>query len=257
MSRLNFNPIEGIKPTLKHLSINVLSVDHNYQRPHITSRSRRIAQNFNIVSLGVLSVSRRKDGSYWIFDGQHRYEGAKSRGDVKTLPCEVYEDLTVKQEAEAFLLMNEGRAKPTSLEKFKAKIEAGDQTARIAHRAMQKLGIKPSKSNTVGHIKCVGDLENYIEANEEAAIDALTLLTDMDAPITQILLGGMFYLKNVMGLDYASDKRLRERLIKTGWEKLEARAKSVALAYGKGSQLRWAEGIREEVNRGLMEHRRF
>lgn len=89
---------------LQWLPIGDLFVSAHAQRRFSQQHADSIAADFDLEKLGFPVVSKR-DGHYWIVDGQHRVGAAKIFGfaDADTIQCEVYEGLTEEQEAEYFL----------------------------------------------------------------------------------------------------------------------------------------------------------
>src|SRR5690242_16192920 len=78
------------------------------ERKYNARRAKRIAQTIDPDALGVLYVSKRRDGTYVVIDGQHR-RGAFIElgwGDQK-MPCHVYHGLTLADEARLFAEFNE------------------------------------------------------------------------------------------------------------------------------------------------------
>ncbi|KUR80794.1 hypothetical protein AQZ49_01835 [Novosphingobium sp. FSW06-99] len=115
-------------------SVDELSVDPSYQRSidNPTSRAliKKIAREWDWSLFQLLVVSRRPDGELYVVDGQHRLEAARLRGDLRDLPCSVYDFRLVSHEADAFVALNQQRKPLTRLDLFKgAVIGGGDTTA--------------------------------------------------------------------------------------------------------------------------------
>lgn len=115
------------------------------------------AARFRLEAVGVPAVSHRDDGTYVVLDGQHRCEVMRRVGltDVK---CEVYEDLTVAQEAELFGLLNDGRPLK-AIHKFLARLTEGEETACEINRIAELSSWKISEFGGKGIITCVVTLE--------------------------------------------------------------------------------------------------
>src|SRR5258708_7808516 len=64
-----------------------------YARPLREPRVKKLVAEFDPLGVGVLYLSMRDDGSYWIIDGQHRAEAARRVG-LPGLDAYVYIDLT-------------------------------------------------------------------------------------------------------------------------------------------------------------------
>ncbi|SRR6266702_471889 len=82
------------KPGL--VSVDSLNIDTSYQS--VAPRSARlvaeIGKGFSSVLVGRLHVVRRVDGTLYIADGRHRWEGAKL-AKVEKVPVDIYEVVVV------------------------------------------------------------------------------------------------------------------------------------------------------------------
>lgn len=108
---------------------NDMVTDLAVQRRLSARRAQQLAADFNPDSLGVITVSCRKDGSFVILDGQHRMEAARlaGRGDV-AVQCEIFDGLTTAQEARLFLDRNRQNA-PGAQDKFRVRLTEREETA--------------------------------------------------------------------------------------------------------------------------------
>lgn len=120
------------KFTEEILSVTELENDPSYQRPLELAKVARIKRNFNINALGVFTVSKRNNHGIYVIDAQHRVEVVRQLmldGDHDGLvPCHVFHDLTVAEEAQMYLELNYS-SQPTPLQKFKARLAAGEESA--------------------------------------------------------------------------------------------------------------------------------
>lgn len=89
---------------IEDISVSQLKVDHSYQRLP-TVNLHRMVQRFDDRLLGNLHVSRRRDGSLWVVDGQHRKLACQ---EIKrsTVRCLVYEGMDLEDEAALFRGLN-------------------------------------------------------------------------------------------------------------------------------------------------------
>ncbi len=124
--------IEQKKFTEETLSVTELENDPSYQRPLELAKVARIKRNFNVNALGVFTVSRRSNHGIYIIDAQHRNEVVRQKmldGDHDgKVSCHVFHDLSVAEEAQMYLELNYS-SQPTPLQKFKARLTAGEQSA--------------------------------------------------------------------------------------------------------------------------------
>lgn len=70
----------------RQINKNLLLVNDDYQRTASASKILEIASEWSWIGCGVIIVAKR-DGSYWVIDGQHRVLAAKRRSDIKEMPC--------------------------------------------------------------------------------------------------------------------------------------------------------------------------
>ena len=122
---------------IEWLSTEDLIVDTNYQRPIKLALVKAISEAWDWRAVRTLAVSLRltADGNtYAVIDGQQRFTAAREC-DIKRLPCQVYVDLTEKQEAELFLKLNNSM-KPSANDMFRAKLAEGDEEAKLIMMAL-------------------------------------------------------------------------------------------------------------------------
>lgn len=88
---------------IMQLNTKELCVDHSYQRLFKPSKVGKMLKEWDDKLVNPPKVSRR-DGKYWIFDGQHTVAALKTRngGNDLTITCRVYYNMTFKEEAEVF-----------------------------------------------------------------------------------------------------------------------------------------------------------
>jgi hypothetical protein len=135
-------------------------VDHEVQRALNTRRVDEMVENFNEDALGVLTVSLRKDNTYHIVDGQHRWAAASKFG-VSHLQCKVYQGLTKPDEAALFRVLNNTKI-VNALDRFRVRVVEGEPVAVDINYILDKQGwrvpIRPS-TGTSGVINSPGALE--------------------------------------------------------------------------------------------------
>lgn len=155
------------------LEMRDLRVDPDYQREISKTAINKAVNNFNRRGLRPITVSKRKDGFYYIIDGQHRYEIALSVG-MKIYPCcEVHEDLTKAEESSLFVLLNNVK-KVGPLAKFRADQVCGDRTAKEISVILQKYDfvIGQPRKDSPNAIACVQALRNIYEGNSKKIFDS-------------------------------------------------------------------------------------
>lgn len=148
--------------------INMLKVDADYQRRlSLRAVSTNAAEdNYDERAMRCITVSKRKDGYYWIIDGQHRYEMALLRGKTHVV-CEIHEGLSKAVEAALFTLLNNMRTVDSSA-KFRASYVAGDPKYKNIVQIVMEHGfnvcIKAGRPSTTNNIRSVAALKFIYES---------------------------------------------------------------------------------------------
>lgn len=180
----------GPPPKILHLSPDALIVDDRYQRTMITAASRRlvakIVDEFNWIYFGILLVTDNGDGTYCTIDGQHRAEAARRHPEVTTVPCMVLEELSLVDQAKAFVAINQGRIKLNGLQLHKAAVLAHDPHAVTLSEIAKECGIHipgnniPASMMKPGQTLAISTLSKILIKYKPAGL-RLTLHTVMQA----------------------------------------------------------------------------
>ncbi len=119
--------LEAHDSTLEWLRAGDLQIDHDhYQRLQDHRKIREIARDYKPEAMGVVIVSRRKEGDF-VIDGGHRILGVIERhGPDYRVQSKVFLDMTLEEEAEVFYTVNSHRTPVKTLDKFRAVLAAGD-----------------------------------------------------------------------------------------------------------------------------------
>lgn len=124
----------------KRVPLADLFVDEGYQRVLDENRVNGIVENFEPALLGALEVSHR-NGKCAVFDGQHRLEALRRRGH-KDAPCLVHEGLDVPDEAMLFVRLQTQRRSLKPIDRFKARLCAGDEQAHAIRGIVEEHGYR-------------------------------------------------------------------------------------------------------------------
>src|SRR5215831_8699740 len=125
------------KPKMEAVTIKNLDTDL-YQRTLNMDFVGNIAAEWDIAKAGLIVVSRRSNGKEYVIDGQHRVAAALRAKETEIL-AQVFEGLSLKQEAELRLAANHRKAEPIH-ERFKARIVAEDPIALGILKAIEDSG---------------------------------------------------------------------------------------------------------------------
>lgn len=139
-----------------YLRVTDLIVDSRYQRPLNQRRVRAIAAEFDPDAIGMLYVSIRSDNTKVVLDGQHRKASliAMGWGD-QMVPCFAYRNLTLEDEARIFRIMNENRARPTSIDLFRTKIAEKDPQALDLQAILGANGLRIGYASDAGWFRAI------------------------------------------------------------------------------------------------------
>lgn len=217
------------EPHVEMIAPNDLRVDPELQRRRDQAHCNRIGKAFDPALFGVLRVSRREDGKYYIEDGQHRAEGARiaGRGHVP-VPCLVEVGLSRADEAKRFVGVNSTTKRPTALDLFRIRIQAGDPKAVEINEVIATAGLSVSMNGAQGTISAIAAVEAvYLgrggpkpgEPDPDLLVDTLAVLQeawgrDRDAYDGAMLRGIGSLIAN--NRDRINRDRLSERLAKKG-----------------------------------------
>lgn len=234
------------------LNKSVLQVHPAYQRHAVDAKVRLIASAWSWVACGSIVVGVR-GGEYWVIDGQHRVMASKLRSDIDALPCLLFETESVEQEARGFLDANTGRKPVTSLDKFRARIASGDETAKYVDTVFRRLGIVPrARAAKPLEIKSVAWAMDKARENRAAFEVVIKTAAELcqESTLQEILLQGLYYIQTNCDTKL-DDKRMNDRLKKIGQARLVEAGKRSSAYFTRGGAKVWADGMLLEINKGL------
>jgi hypothetical protein len=138
--------------------------DHAVQRGLIDSHVKSIAKCYTTALFGLGHVSLREDGEYYLMDGQHRCAAAivAGQGHV-TVPFQVWRDLTVQQEADMFLKLQERRKAVRAIDMFKVGVEAQNPACVEVKRICKTFGLTVGMGANDGMVASVNALLDLYE----------------------------------------------------------------------------------------------
>lgn len=136
--------VVGIHGTPRYLRVSNLTTDPRYERPLNMAQVKKIAEEFDPDAVGMIYVSERSDGTCVILDGQHRAKALVRMGwEDQMVPCFVYKNMTVEDEARVFRIINEGRRRLNAFDLFRARVTEGDRYAKDINNLLQMEGLRP------------------------------------------------------------------------------------------------------------------
>jgi hypothetical protein len=147
------------------LPVGELEIDPEIQRSFLKeTKVQAYVKNWNDRACGRILVSRRVDRSIRVLDGWHRLEAKRRLTDnLGTIPVEMYTGLTKQEEAELFLDRNAGD-KPTTIDRYRVSLVAGDfettEIDKIVHAFGWKVTQNTGTHGLDGNLGCVVALRN-------------------------------------------------------------------------------------------------
>jgi len=228
-----------------------LVTDESYQRDASSARILSIAREWSWIACGAIIVGKR-NGIYFVIDGQHRVKAAMERRDITVLPCIVFKTETNQEEAKGFLRNNTTGKPMAGAEKHKASVITGDENALFIDYIFRKNNLIPAISTgTRNSIKDMAWVTKKSKENRGAFEAAVQLAAEISngTQIKGILLDGLYFIH--IYVRPLTDRRLRQRIKQLGSETLILGAKRAAAFYVKGGNKIWAEGMMNEINKGL------
>ncbi|PIW30393.1 MAG: hypothetical protein COW30_02475 [Rhodospirillales bacterium CG15_BIG_FIL_POST_REV_8_21_14_020_66_15] len=141
----------GPKPRLKFHPPSNLVIDPRYQRS-ITQGTgkrliKRIVSDFYWPFFGVIVATDNGDGTYCVIDGQHRAEAARQHPDVHSVPVMVIDEMTLAEQARAFVEINQNRVRLNALQIHRAAVRAGDPSAVEIDKIATSCGVEIPANN--------------------------------------------------------------------------------------------------------------
>jgi hypothetical protein len=242
---------------LQYVPKTTLQVDSTYQRSLNNDKRRRIASNFNWAAFGVLIVARRKDGSLWVIDGQHRLMAAQSRSDIQDVPVIIFEfGGNVMDEATDFLIANKDRKPLTGVDSFKAMVISGDAIALEVQSMIHRAGRVVTESVVPGRkIRCVKAIYNCMLSNSSAMRQIWPLIIELlgEHDLDNRMVQGMHWLESHMTDPTGKKRSLTEpetqrKLIAVGYTAILRSIGDAAAYFNRGGQTVFARGILKVVN---------
>jgi hypothetical protein len=128
-------------------------------------RIDRLKRAYNRGACKAISLSRRIDGTLWVYDGQHTLALAISSGE-RVVPAVIVNG-DQQKEARWFLLMNgAGVSKATVRERHSASLTAGDDVAKGVDEMLGQFGVVPSKNLTAGCTTAIGSITGWYKSDQ-------------------------------------------------------------------------------------------
>lgn len=249
----------GEPPELAMVLLDAIRVDQSYQRPLKPKRVAQILRDFTWAQFGALMLVRQADGTYTVYDGQHRYEAASMHPQIMAVPAVIVELDQAFEEAEHFLGVNINRSAISTVEKYWAGIEAGDQAMMRICAVLEEAGCEVvpagTKSPAPNRTSSIGAIGRALESYGDAAVTlACRTLTNAWSKDNGALNGTMIqalarlYRNNK---DIISEERMTLKLTSKDRKILTGDAEALRKMGGGDAPLALAKALVEIYNKGL------
>ena len=249
---------------LRMVELSKLTIDRDYQRRVSESgRSRimKIIKGFSWARFGALILSELPDGRLAVIDGQHRAIAAALLS-LQEVPAIVVRERDQARQAMDFVGINTVRTTVASIDKFRARVAAGDQDAVLVAEALTELNINTDVAAgcalKVRETRAVATLEKLqkrfgrgvvfttLETLIEAQPNQPGLLSSFAIEVTAVIVAKM--------LDADRDlARLDAALQDIDFETLKEEAAQLVKLTGGRTAARGSELLLQRVNKGLRE----
>lgn len=247
----------GPEPKLEWIDVNLIDVDHNYQREADGKRVQQILASFRWDHFGAVVLAPAENGRFRVTDGQHRAAAAKLHPSISRVPALVISGNGMVAEAENFLVINRARKAVTPIETFWAGLAAGDPQVQRIKDVLDRAGcevVAGPGAYRPGHTNAVGALERSIKRYGDAAtVRALEALRRAYPNDAHALRGTL--ITAIARINRNNEKLDQERLARVlsgmSFAEMTAHAESFRKLSGGSAETALAKTITESYNKGL------
>ncbi len=144
--------------------IKDLVSNQEYQRNLSMNHVKKAVEEFDLNQINPIKVSRR-DGVYYVFNGQHTAEIVAMASGSRDTPvwCMIYDDLEYVEEADIFANQMRNVKSLQPCEIFKANCEAGNDKALIINALVESYDLKINPGAMPGTIAAISTLEKIYD----------------------------------------------------------------------------------------------
>ncbi len=202
---------------LAFVNVNEVKVDESYQRPLEEKRIQKVIKAFERGASKAISVSRRIDGSLYVYDGNHTLNIYKLMG-IELVPA-VIVDGDQKKEAQWFTLMNgAGTTKATARQSHKAAVVGCDETAKEVQRLLDKHGVSLASGGVhIGATNAIGTIRGWAKADAPRLDRAMACIGRLwakeEGAWTQVVMRAMWDVASVESMLDLIEKGARKNKV--------------------------------------------
>ncbi|MFC3071508.1 DUF6551 family protein [Shinella pollutisoli] len=249
----------GERSELMWVDVERIFVDRNYQRELRPTRVAQILREFRWSKFEPVVLAEQEGGTFSVIDGQHRVAAGRAHPAVSQIPAAVVRLSGSREEAGAFLDINVNRTAVTTVERFWAGIEAGDEAmlrvqavlARAGCEVIQAAGVRPASTKTNAVTAVARSIRIYGDAATSDACRALSTAWPADTGA----LGGI-YIQALARLfrnnrSTINAERIVQKLRGSDRKMLAAQAETLRKIGGGDAALNLSKALCEIYNRQL------
>lgn len=238
---------------IQWVRLDQMKVNPLAQRALDNGWANKLADEFNPDLMGFIHLSHR-DGWYYIIDGQHRVKAALMfLGDSsQQVQCHVYEGLTNEQEAQLFLELNNTK-KQSPMGKYKVALNGPAHNYPDEHdveRICRSHDLRIGLGKACEEIGCItAMLAVYRKHGPGSFSFAMRVIRDSYGydGFKRQTISALALIKDRYG-DRIDEKKLVERLSRTGIVELNRSAKSMKEATGNPADQCYAHSMIQFYN---------
>lgn len=161
-----------------------LKVDVDVQRALDPKWADQLEATWDPKKVGIIMVSRRDTGACYIINGHHRTVVSLRKDPSAIMDCEVFEGLSIEEEADLFLDYNTHQKPINVYDKY-----------RIALKAGRRIELRMAEAVTARGL----ELGPYKGNRTIAAIAACRRIVVMDTTETELLRDALMYAEQAFG----------------------------------------------------------
>jgi hypothetical protein len=232
-----------------------LNIDGSYQREEVSKEKvLEIARNWDWKLIGTISVIRRMDDTFWVYDGGHRCRASFLRDDIIYLPCMVFEAEDEKTEAKAFIGANTMKSVVSAYHKHRAAVKTGEPIALAAQSILHKHGYFATQSaNKTYGFAAINTLESLVREDRvlaEKVFAASASIAQEGESISGEILDAIFTCQKKLQdkADILTDGHL-ERLQRESLPGIEVAIRREKHIVGKGGAVVAAKAVLDLLNK--------
>ncbi|MBA2708347.1 MAG: hypothetical protein H0U59_11155 [Gemmatimonadaceae bacterium] len=151
-----------------HLRAGDIQFDRkHYQRDPVEVVIANIDDNWNPLGIGRIPISRRADGTHWGYDGQQRTLGTiRHFGAEYQMPVEIWEGMTIEDEARAFHFLNVERRFVGAIKEFTSGLLGGEPGCVAIAAVLAEFSITPvfTSASKDREIICFAALHSVVKS---------------------------------------------------------------------------------------------